>query len=40
MPWICQAFDSHQNSGGNNSAFFGGFYRDIMQCFDRIFARI
>ena len=40
MLWICQAFDSRQNSGGKSGAFFTGFYRDIVRCFDRIFVRI
>ena len=25
MPWICCAFDSSQNSGGNSGAFLPGF---------------
>ena len=34
MPWICQAFDSRQNSGEIAVRF----YRVIVRCFDRIFA--
>ena len=30
MPWICQAFDSRQNSGGNSCVFLPG---NIVQCF-------
>ena len=33
---ICQAFDSRQNSGGKS----GAFYRDIVRCFDGIFAGV
>ena len=45
MPWICRAFDSRQNRGGNRGVFLLGFsavYPDIVQCicFYRIFARI
>ena len=36
VPWICRAFDSRQNSGGNSSVFLTG----IVRCFDRIFAGI
>ena len=25
VPWICQAFDSHQNSRGNSGAFLPGY---------------